>query len=57
MPLPINVIKGGLEVVNVIVNLTDVSGGCKGVSTTTMTPEGIVSTVRILEHPVPIPMP
>ena len=42
---------------NVIVNLTDVSGGCKGVSTTTMTPEGIVSTVRILEHPVPIPMP
>ena len=51
-PLPINVIKGGLEVVNVVVTLTDMSVGSTVVATTTTIPGGIVSTVRASEHPV-----
>ena len=48
-PLPINVVNGGTEIVNVVVTLTDVRGGHDVGATTTMIPEGVVSTVRLHE--------
>ena len=48
-PLPINVVNGGTGIVNVVVTLTDAREGHDVGPTTTMIPEGVVSTVRLPE--------
>ena len=48
--MPINVVEGGLRSVNIVVTLTGVDEGLDEVATTTMIPDGVVSTVSIPEY-------